>query len=67
MAGKRMSYEVILVRANHVTQELEALAYVERCSTREEAEALAGELNTSEDLDKDEFFFAIEREDEEDE
>lgn len=50
-----------------MTQELEALAFVERCSTREEAEALAGELNTSEDLDKDEFFFAIEREDEEDE
>lgn len=65
--GRPMIHEVFLLRANHVTQELEALAYVERCSTREEAEALAGELNTSEDLDKDEFFFAIEREDEEDE
>lgn len=50
-----------------MTEELEALAFVERCATYEEAEALAGELNTSEDLDKDEFYFAIEREDEEDE
>lgn len=62
-----MSYEIILVRANHVTRELEALALVEQCATREEAEALARDLNMSEDLDKDEFFFAIEREDEEDE
>lgn len=62
-----MIHEVFLLRANHVTEELEALAFVERCATYEEAEALAGELNTSEDLDKDEFFFAIEREDEEDE
>lgn len=59
-----MIHEVFLLRANHVTEELEALAFVERCATYEEAEALAGELNTSEDLDKDEFFFAIEREDE---
>lgn len=62
-----MIHEVFLLRANHVTQELEALAYVERCSTREEAEETARELNAEEDLDKDEFYFAIEREDEEDE
>lgn len=66
MAGKRMIHEIFLLRANHVTQELEALAYVERCSTREEAEETARELNAEEDLDKDEFYFAIEREDEED-
>ena len=62
-----MSYEVFLLRANRVTEELEALAFVERCATREEAEEMARDLNMSEDLDKDEFFFAIEREDEEDE
>lgn len=61
-----MSYEVILVRANHVTHELVALVPVERCATREEAEEMARDLNMSEDLDKDEFYFAIEREDEED-
>lgn len=50
-----------------MTEELEALASVERCATREEAEKLARELNAMEDLDKDEFYFAIEREDEENE
>ncbi len=49
-----------------MTEELEALASVERCATREEAEETARDLNASEDLDKDEFYFAIEREDEED-
>ena len=62
-----MIHEVFLLRANRVTEELEALAFVERCATREEAEDMARDLNASEDLDKDEFYFAIEREDEEDE
>lgn len=62
-----MIHEVFLLRANRVTEELEALASVERCSTREEAEETARELNATEDLDKDEFYFAVEREDEEDE
>ena len=62
-----MIHEVFLLRANRVTEELEALAFVERCATREEAEETARELNAEEDLDKDEFYFAIEREDEEDE
>lgn len=62
-----MSYEVILVRANHVTRELRLLATIEQCATQEEAQAWAGELNAMDDLDKDEFYFAIEREDEEDE
>lgn len=62
-----MIHEVFLLRANRVTEELEALASVEQCATREEAEALARDLNMSEDLDKDELYFAIEREDEEDE
>ncbi len=50
-----------------MTEELEALASVERCSTREEAEEMARELNMSEDLGRDEFYYAVEREDEEDE
>ena len=50
-----------------MTEELEVLASVERCATREEEEALARDWNEEEDLDKDEFYFAIEREDEEDE
>lgn len=50
-----------------MTEELEALASVERCATREEAEEMARDLNTSEDLDKDEFYFAVEREDDENE
>ncbi len=62
-----MIHEVFLLRANRVTEELEVLASVERCATREEAEALARDWNEEEDLDKDEFYFAIEREDEEDE
>lgn len=62
-----MSYEVVLVRANHVTQELTRLATFYGCHTHEEAEETARNLNTLEDLDKDEFWFAIEREDEEDE
>ena len=61
-----MIHEVFLLRANRVTEELEALASVERCGTREEAEEMARDLNMSEDLDKDEFYFAMEREDEED-
>lgn len=62
-----MSYEVILVRANHVTQELTRLATFYGCHTREEAEARARDFNELEDLDKDEFWLAIERGDEEDE
>lgn len=62
-----MIHEVFLLRANHVTQELEALASVEQCDTREEAEETARELNAEEDLDKDEFYMSVEREDEEDE
>lgn len=67
MTGKPMVHEVFLLRANQVTQELVALVSVERCATREEAEDMARDLNMSEDLDKDEFYFAMEREDEEDE
>lgn len=62
--GEAMSYEVYLLRANRVTEELEALALVERCATREEAEEMARDLNMSEDLDRDEFYYAVEREDE---
>ena len=59
-----MIHEVFLLRANRVTEEMEALASVERCSTREEAEEMARDLNMSEDLDRDEFYYAVEREDE---
>ena len=50
-----------------MTEELEALSFVGRCDTREEAEDMARDLNASEDLDKDEFYYAVEREDEENE
>lgn len=62
--GRPMIHEVFLLRANHVTQELEALASVERCSTREEAEKMARYLNAMDDLGKDEFYMSVEREDE---
>lgn len=62
-----MIHEVFLLRANRVTEELEALASVERCATREEAEEMARDLNMSEDLDRDEFYYAVEREDDENE
>lgn len=60
-----MIHEIILVRANHVTRELETLATIEQCPTLREAEELARELNAEEDLDKDEFYMSVEREDEE--
>ena len=59
-----MIHEVFLLRANRVTEELEALASVGRCDTREEAEETARELNAEEDLDKDEFYMSVEREEE---
>lgn len=62
-----MSYEVILVRANHVTRELETLATIEQCATLREAEELANDLNSQEYMQIDEFFTSVEREDEEDE
>lgn len=62
-----MIHEIILVRANHVTRELKVLATIEQCDTREEAEETARELNAEEDLDKDEFYMSVEREDDEDE
>lgn len=62
-----MKFEVILVRANHVTRELERLATVDYCDTLQEAEELARDLNSHEWLQIDEFFTSVEREDEEDE
>lgn len=64
---KQMSYEVDLVRANKVTQELTKLATINYCATLQEAEELARDLNESEWLQANEFYMSVEREDEEDE
>ena len=62
-----MSYEVIMVIANNATRELEPLAEIAQCQTLQEAEELARDLNSQEDMPIDVFYMSVEREDEEDE
>ena len=62
-----MIHEVILVMANNATRELEPLAEIAQCYTLQEAEELARDLNSQEDMPIDVFYMSVEREDDEDE